>query len=93
MSENEVSVASAELIDHLCRISPLTAREAEHLVAEVLAYFSQVPDEYLRTRHQELQAQGFSNSAIFSTLQREMLDRRFAAKPLTTRQIRRAIYG
>lgn len=85
--------APSELIDHLCRNSQLTASEAEHLVAEVLGYFSQTPEDYLRTRHQELQSQGYGNAAIFSTLQLELSTRRFNAKPLTTRQIRRAIYG
>jgi len=82
-----------ELIDHLCRSSRLTAMEAEHLVTEVLSYFSETPDDFLRNRHQQLQALGNSNSAIFSTLQKELKARRFGAKPLTTRQIRRAIYG
>ena len=82
-----------ELIDHLCRNSQLTAKQAEHLVAEVLNYFSQTPDDFLRTRHQELQAQGYGNADIFATLQAELNSRRFGAKPLTTRQIRRAIYG
>lgn len=82
-----------ELIDHLCRSSQLTAAQAEHLVAEVLSYFSQTPEEFLRARHQELQARGFGNSTIYSTLQHELNARRFSAKPLTTRQIRRAIYG
>jgi len=83
----------AELIDHLCRSSRLTAPEAEHVVHEVLAYFSETPEEYLRARHQELQAEGKSNTDIFLTLQTEVSTRRFGAKPLTTRQIRRAIYG
>lgn len=83
----------AELIDHLCRNSRLTAQEAERVVSEVLTYFSETPDDYLRRRHQELQALGDSNSDIYSTLQTELKARRFGAKPLTTRQIRRAIYG
>jgi len=83
----------AELIDHLCRSSRLTAPEAEHVVSEVLAYFSETPEDYVRNRHQELQALGNSNSDIFLTLQEELPARRFGAKPLTTRQIRRAIYG
>jgi len=82
-----------ELIDHLCRSSQLTAKEAVHLVTEVLSYYSRTPEEFLRTRHQELQTQGYDNSAIFSALQTELSSRRFCAKPFTTRQIRRAIYG
>jgi len=86
-------IVPAELIDHVCRSSRLTAQEAEHVIGEVLAYFSQTPDDYVRQRHQELQALGNSNRQIFSTLQNELKARRFGARPLTTRQIRRAIYG
>ena len=94
MSKIEESAGvPADLIDHLCRNSQLNAREAEHLVAEVVAYYSQTADEFLRARHQELQSQGFGNTAIFSMLQLELNVRRFGAKPMTTRQIRRAIYG
>jgi len=51
-------IVPAELIDHLCRSSRLTAKEAEHVVSEVLTYFSETPEDYLRVRHQELQALG-----------------------------------
>lgn len=94
MSDQEkTDGAPAELIDHLCRSSQLTAKQAEHLVAEVLSYFSQTPEEFLRTRHQELQSLGHGNSAIFTILQTELKTKRFTTKLLTTRQIRRAIYG
>jgi len=87
------STVPAELINHLCRSSRLTAQEAEHIVSEVLAYYCETPEEYLCTRHQELQALGKNNSDIYVTLQQELLTRRFGAKSLSTRQIRRAIYG
>ena len=90
MSDNPLPI---ELIDHLCRNSRLTADEAEHVVNEVLAYFSDTPDEFLRARHQELQALGGSNTEIYASLQQELELHRFRSKPLSTRQIRRAIYG
>jgi len=81
MSETDATdPAPAELIDHLCRSSQLTASEAEHLVNEVLNYFSQTVEEYLRSRHQELQSQGIGNSQIFVLLQRELNNKRFCAK-------------
>ncbi len=89
---SDISVPT-ELIDHLCRCSRLTAEEAEHIVSEVLSYYSETPEDYVRHRHQELQALGKNNSDIYSTLQAELQARRFGAKPLTTRQIRRTIYG
>jgi len=83
----------AELIDHLCRRSRMTAQEATHLVIEVLNYYSDTSEEFLRTRHQELQTLGYNNQQIFSELQQELSQRRFKAKKLSARQIRRAIYG
>jgi len=85
--------APKELIDHLCRSSQLTAQQAEHLVNEVLAFYAETPQAFLRQRHQELQSYGRSNSDIFAALQHELLTRRFSCKPMTARQIRRAIYG
>jgi len=85
--------AQAELVDHLCRVSRLTAAEAEHIINEVLNFYAESVEEFVRRRHQELQLQGFSNQAIYSQIQKELRSHRFATKPLTTRQIRRAIYG
>lgn len=71
----------------------MTAQEAEHVLREVLAFYDQTPDAFLRSRHQELQSLGRSNAEIFAQLQTELQQRRFAANPLSTRQIRRVIYG
>lgn len=90
MSDNPVP---DELVDHLCRCSRLTAQEAEHVVTEVLAYFDQTQDAFLRQRHQQLQSLGYTNADIYAALQSELQSRRFTSKPMTTRQIRRAIYG
>lgn len=87
------AIVPSELINHLCRNSQLTAQEAEHLVNEVLAYFAETPEMYLRKRHQELQSNGRSNSDIFEALQHELQSRRFTCKPMSMRQIRRTIYG
>lgn len=86
-------IVPSDLIDHLCRNSRLNAHEAKHVASEVLVYFSETPDEFLRNRHQELQALGNSNPEIYLALQQELQTRRFGAKQLSTRQIRRAIYG
>jgi hypothetical protein len=82
-----------ELIAHLCRHSVLTATEAERVVGEVLAYFGENLNDYVRRRHLELQAQGISNAVSFSMIGKELNARRFCANALSTRQIRRIIYG
>ena len=81
------------LIDHLCRLGALDARQAARLLDEVLAFYDETPDAFLRRRHRELQLAGLANAAIYRTLLAELPTRRFAAAPRSERQIRRAIYG
>ena len=84
---------SQELIDHLCRLGALDARQAARLLDEVLAFYAETPDAFIRRRHRELQLAGFANAAIYRRLLAELPTRRFAVTPLSERQIRRAIYG
>ena len=69
------------------------AVEAARLVDEVLSFLAETPEAFIRRRHLALQAQGFSNDAIFTQLAVELERLRFRAPPLTARQIRRIIYG
>ena len=82
-----------DLIDHLCRHSPLTAEQARQIVAEVNNYYRESVATFVCRRHKELQHQGLSNSAIYDALINEMPERRFSQEPLSGRQIRRLIYG
>lgn len=82
-----------DLIDHLTRTTRLSRSEAERVVGDVVAYFSESADAFIVRRHGELQSEDQKNAAIFARLTEEMRDRRFAAPPLTQRQIRRLIYG
>jgi hypothetical protein len=82
------------LINHLCHSSDLLSSEAERIVAEVIAYFDETPEDYIRRRHLELkQDLGLGNPQIFSRIETEMAQLVFAAPTLSQRQIRRIIYG
>ena len=82
------------LIDHICQSSGLTPAEARRLVDEVIAYFAETPEDYVRRRHLEIrQEQGLSNPQIFQRIQAELAQLVFAAPELSPRQIRRIIYG
>jgi len=85
--------APDELIDHLCRQSSMTASEARRLVTEILSFYDENLDQFIRRRHRELRASGLSNSTIFQTIQQELPQHRFLVLPITERQIRRVIYG
>jgi hypothetical protein len=80
------------LIDHLVR-GGLAPRDAARAIADVLAYFSETTEAFVRRRHRELQRLGLGNPQSFSVIARELAQRRVVAPELSERQIRRVIYG
>ena len=82
-----------DLIEHLERTTRLGRHEAERIVGEVLAYFSESAEQFVIRRHTELQADSQKNDEIFRQISAELGQRRFASPPLTPRQLRRLIYG
>jgi hypothetical protein len=63
------------------------------ILEESLAYFGMTLEEYVRSRHLELQRTGRKNAEIYRIILDETKDMRFAAKGLTERRVRRLIYG
>ncbi|MGW1891570.1 hypothetical protein ACWCP6_15125 [Streptomyces sp. NPDC002004] len=82
-----------ELVDHLTRSTPLNRGEALRVIQDVLAYFDETTEDYVRRRHRELQGQGLVNSAIFERIEADLKYRAVAPPELTLRQLRRMIYG
>ncbi|MFI6377743.1 hypothetical protein [Streptomyces sp. NPDC050546] len=82
-----------ELVDHLTRSSPLSRGEALRVIQDVLAYFDETTEEYVRRRHRELQAQGLVNTAIFERIEADLKYRVVAPPELSLRQLRRIVYG
>ena len=71
----------------------LRADQALRAVAETLDSFAFEVDQYISTRHAELQAEGESNPRIFERIAEELPTLRFKAPELSARQIRRRVYG
>ncbi len=63
------------------------------MVADVLSYFSEPVEEFVRRRHGELKARGLTNDDIFPRIAAELRLRRVAAPDLSARQLRRIVYG
>ncbi|MDX2594755.1 MULTISPECIES: hypothetical protein [Streptomyces] len=82
-----------ELVDHLTRSTPLSRGEALRVVQDVLAYFDETTQDFVRRRHRELQAQGLTNTAIFGRIEADLRYRAVAPPELTLRQLRRMVYG
>ncbi|NYV75309.1 MULTISPECIES: hypothetical protein [Streptomyces] len=82
-----------ELVDHLTRSSSLTRGEAVRVIQDVLAYFDETTEDYVRRRHRELQAQGLVNAEIFTRIAADLQYRAVAPPELSLRQLRRIVYG
>jgi hypothetical protein len=93
MAEVDVPLPGDELADYLRRTQDVGAGHAARLVSEVLAYFSETTEEFVRRRHRELQEEGLTNPAIFERIGVELPARRVAPPRLTERQLRRVVYG
>ncbi|MEU7634657.1 MULTISPECIES: hypothetical protein [unclassified Streptomyces] len=82
-----------DLIDHLVRSTPLQRGEAARVVLDVLAYFDESTEGFVRRRHRELQSQGLRNEAIFERIAHELPHRAVSPPSLSLRQLRRLVYG
>ncbi len=82
-----------ELVDHLTRSTPLSRGEALRVIQDVLAYFDETTEEFVRRRHRELQARGLVNAEIFERIAADLTHRAVAPPELSLRQLRRIVYG
>jgi len=82
-----------ELVEYLIRTCPLSPAEAGRVVADVLGYFSEPPEEYVRRRHRELKERGVTNDVAFKQIAAEIPQRRYAPPEFSLRQLRRMVYG
>lgn len=82
-----------ELVDHLMRSTPLQRGEALRVIQDVLAFFDETTEDYVRRRHRELQAQGLVNAEIFDRIEADLKYRAVAPPELSIRQLRRIVYG
>src|SRR5690349_16235183 len=85
--------AHEELVTLLVRSSPLSQSEAARVVAEVLGYFGEPVEEFVRRRHRELKTGGLTNERAFVLIAAELPARRVTPPRLSLRQLRRVVYG
>ena len=82
-----------DLVGHVTRSSTLATGEAERLIAEVLGYFSEPAETFVRRRHGELKARGLTNDRAFQQIAVELRQRLVPPPDYSQRQLRRIIYG
>jgi hypothetical protein len=82
-----------DLVEYLISTCPLSPAEARRVVADVLGYFSEPAEDYVRRRHRELKARGLTNDLAFGQIAIEMPQRRYGPPEFSLRQLRRIVYG
>jgi hypothetical protein len=87
------AVQEATLIDRVAGSTGLTAAEAARVVEDVLAWYREPVEEYVRRRHAYHRLYGKRNPEIFALIADEVGGRLVAAPSLSQRLLRRIIYG
>ena len=81
-----------DLVRHVAASTGLDETTATRVVADVVAYFGQTVEGFVRQRHTELKDLNKRNDDIWPRLAAEVSDRRFRVDDLTERQLRRIVY-
>jgi hypothetical protein len=81
-----------DLVRHLATSTDLPQPTAVRVIADVIAYFSETVEEFVRRRHGELRQRQYKNDEIWPVIAAELGQHRFAAPVLSERQIRRIVY-
>ena len=79
-----------ELIDRVSASAGLSPAEAARVVADVLAWYHEPVEDYVRRRHEHGQLYGKRNAEIFALIAAELADRVVAAPQLSQRLLRSA---
>ena len=89
----EAAGTDDDLVTHLHRLTGLAPEQVRRIIGEVVAYFDEGVEDYVRRRHAELKLVGVRNEEIFRRVQGELVGRVVRAPDLSTRQLRRIVYG
>jgi hypothetical protein len=81
------------LLAHLERTAGLSRGESRRVVQDVVGWFTEAPDAFVRRRHRELQRAGVGNEAAYASIAEELEGRPVPGPRLSTRQVRRIIYS
>jgi hypothetical protein len=92
LGTQDVTVDS-ELITRIAASTGLSAGEASRVVADVIGWYHEPVEAYVRRRHAGLQMYGKRNDEIFALIAAELAERLVAAPCLSERQLRRIVYG
>jgi hypothetical protein len=82
-----------ELVDRVAGSAGLTRAEAARVIEDVLAWYREPVQDFVRRRHAHHHLYGRRNQQIFALIAEELAGRLVAPPTLSQRQLRRMIYG
>ena len=82
-----------DLIERVAGSAGLTPAEAARVVEDILAWYREPVEDYVRRRHAHHRLYGKRNPEIFALIADELASRLVAAPCLSERQLRRIVYG
>ena len=86
-------MSQSDLVRHVVASTGLSPDTAARLVADVIAYFGETTEMFVRRRHVELRRLHLGNANIWPVIAAELAERRVAAPELSERQLRRIVYN
>ncbi|WP_079573935.1 HU family DNA-binding protein [Krasilnikoviella flava] len=86
-------MTDADLVARIATSTGLSPAEAARVVEDVLAWYREPVEDYVRRRHASLRTYGHRNEEIYALIAAELRERLVAAPQLSERQVRRTIYG
>ncbi|WP_460793975.1 hypothetical protein [Nocardioides pacificus] len=81
------------LVAHVVATTGLEPAEAARVVEDVVAFYAEPLEDFVRRRHAHLKTFGAKNDEIFARIADELTHRVVAAPALSQRQLRRIVYG
>ena len=83
----------AELVQRVAGTTGLSDAEAARVIDDVLAWYAEPLEDFVRRRHAQHKLYGKRNTEIFALIAAELRQRLIAAPQLSERQLRRIVYG
>jgi hypothetical protein len=84
--------APQDLVRHVVTTTGLSAATAARVISDVVGYYAETTEEFVRRRHAELHRR-YTNDQIWDVIAGELAGRPVAAPPASARQLRRIVYG
>ncbi len=92
MSPPFLPPAPQDLVRHVVDTTGLRPATAARVISDVIGYFGETSEQFVRRRHAELRAH-HKNDEIWGLIAAELAGRPVAAPAVSVRQLRRIVYG